>query len=166
MPMVQKAINVPKSQHDSYVQNTFRKIQYHLTTNFLRSNQMMILRNTMSFCQSFTRRNHSLHFPDAKAIKTNLCTHPFLNMPYYQEKGVTKAISELAAERFANQTIVPLAIEMGSNQIIMDLLAGEDGFTGKPLPNLGKLGLDNKVWTQLLMSTEAALLECAKTHKE
>jgi hypothetical protein len=49
--------------------------------------------------------------------------------------------------------------------LINDLQTGEDGFTDKPLLNLGKLGLSPMTWAQISMSTERALIDCAKSVK-
>lgn len=107
----------------------------------------------------------TLHFPDAATITQYLSNHPLLKMDYLQEKGITKAIAELAAARFANSDKVNMGVKMGTVLLINDLQAGKDGFTGKALPNLGELGLSLTVWTQISMATELALIECANSVK-
>lgn len=103
-----------------------------------------------------------LHFPDVKTMTQYLSNHPLLKTEYFLEKGITKAIAELAAERFADSDKVEMGVQIGAMLLIHDLQAGEDGFTGKPLPNLGKLGLPSMIWAQISMATEAALIDCAK----
>lgn len=103
----------------------------------------------------------TLHFPNAQTMKACLCDHPLLAMDYYKEKGITKAIADLASERFANSDKVEMGIKMGTMLMINDLQEGKDGFTGKSLPNLGKLGLPPMVWAQISMATESALMDCA-----
>lgn len=106
-----------------------------------------------------------LHFPDAETMTQYLSNHPLLKMDYYQEKGITKAIAELAAARFANSDKVEMGVKMGTMLLINDLQAGKDGFTGKALPNLGKLGLPSMIWAQISMATESALIDCANSVK-
>ena len=103
----------------------------------------------------------TLHFPNAQTMRECLCKHPLLAMDYYQEKGITKAIADLASERFADSDKVAMGVKMGTMLLINDLQEGKDGFTGKPLPNLGKLGLPSTIWTQLSMATEKAIIDCA-----
>ncbi|MBA3238180.1 MAG: hypothetical protein H0T62_07535 [Parachlamydiaceae bacterium] len=103
-----------------------------------------------------------LNFPDVATMTQYLSKHPLLNTVYFQEKGITKAIVELAAERFADTEKVEMGVKLGTKLLVNDLITGEDGFTGKPLPNLGKLGLPSMIWAQISMSTEKALLDCAK----
>ena len=108
----------------------------------------------------------NLYFPDAATLTKCICNHPLFKMEYYlQEKGITKAISELAAARFANTKKVDEGIKLGAMLLIYDLHEGEDGFTGKPLPNLGKLGLHSVFWEQMALSTEKALKDCANSAK-
>ena len=106
-----------------------------------------------------------LHFPNAETMKTYLCKHPLLKMDYYQEKGITQAIAELAAERFADSDKVEMGVKMGTMLMMNDLQTGKDGFSGKVLPNLGKLGLPSMVWAQISMATEEALIDCANQVK-
>jgi hypothetical protein len=60
-------------------------------------------------------------------------------------------VAKLAAERFANQDKEPMGVKLGAMLIVNDLKCGKDGFTGKPLLNLGKLELPEFVWRQLEM---------------
>lgn len=105
----------------------------------------------------------TLHFPDAATMTQYLSNHPLLK--YYQEKGITKAIAELAAARFADSDRVDMGVEMGTMLLINDLQTGEDGITGEALPNLGKLGLSPMTWTQISVATEKALTDCANSVK-
>lgn len=105
----------------------------------------------------------TLHFPDAVTITQYLSNHPLLKTDYYQEKGITKAIAELAAARFADNDIMETGVKIGAMLLIIDLLKGIDGFTGESLPNLGKLGLPPKFWTLIAMATEKALIDCANS---
>ncbi|MBA3603906.1 MAG: hypothetical protein H0W50_09790 [Parachlamydiaceae bacterium] len=56
----------------------------------------------------------SLHFPDANTMRQYLSDHPLLKMDYYQKQGITQAISELAAERFADREKVEMGVKMGT----------------------------------------------------
>jgi len=94
-----------------------------------------------------------------------LSNHPLLKPDYYQEKGITKAIAELAAERFADSSKVEMDVKIGAMLLIIDLQTGKDGFKGKRLPNLGKLELLSMFWTQISMATEKALIDCANSVK-
>lgn len=105
----------------------------------------------------------TLHFPDADTMTQYLSNHSFLKTAYYEEKGITKAITELAAARFANSTKAETGVKLGTMLLIGDLLKGEDCFTGKELPNLGKLELPPMVWTLVSMATEKALIDCANS---
>ncbi len=111
------------------------------------------------------RSDATLYFPDSVTMTQYLSNHPLLKQNYYQEKGITKAIAELAAERFADCGEREKGVKIGTVLLINDLQAGKDGFTGNPLPNLGKLGLSSMFWTQILMATEQALLDCANSVK-
>lgn len=126
---------------------------------------MMLLRSCMrSAPLHFIKRNYtnsSLHFPDADTMRKYLNNHPLLKMDYFQEKGITKVIAELATERFANSEKEEMGVKIGAMLLIEDLKIGEDGFTGKPLPNLGKIGLRETTWAQISMATEQALIDCA-----
>ncbi len=44
----------------------------------------------------------TLNFPDSDTMIQHLSNHPLLKINCYQKKGITKAMSELAAARFAN----------------------------------------------------------------
>ena len=105
--------------------------------------------------------NTTLHFPNEAAVIQYLRNYPELKTEYYEEKGITKAVAELAAERFANSNKVEAGVKLGTALLIYDLQKGIDGFTGKPLPDLGKLGLPPMVWTQISTATEEALINCA-----
>lgn len=102
-----------------------------------------------------------LRFPDSNIITERLSNYPLLKTDDNLKKGITKAIAELAAERFANREKLEMGITWGTKLIINDLRLGKDELTGKHLPNLGKLGLDDIAWTLISMATEAALLDCA-----
>lgn len=104
----------------------------------------------------------TLHFPNAEIIKNYLSERPFLKINYFQEKGITKAIVDLAAERFADSEQTEMTVETGVRIMMNDLQKGKDGFTGKPLPDLGELKLNQIFWRQLLIGTQASLIRCAK----
>jgi len=104
-----------------------------------------------------------LHFPNAETMKSYLSEHPLLKTDCYQEKGITKAIVDLAVERFADSDKVEMGVKMSTMLMINDLQEGKDGFTEKPLPNLGKLGLNQMLWMQISMATEKALIDCANS---
>jgi len=106
----------------------------------------------------------TLHFPDAVTMTQYLSNHPYLNMDYFQEKGITKAIAELAAARFADSNKVEMKVKMDTMLLIYDLQRGKDGFTGKALPNLGKWLLPT-IWTEVSTLTEKALIDCANSVK-
>ncbi len=105
--------------------------------------------------------NSPLYFPDANTMTQYLSNHPLLKTDFYQENGITKAISELAAERFANSEKVEMGVIMGIMLLMHDLHEGKDAFTGKSLPNLGKLGMPSIMWAHISESTQKALLDCA-----
>lgn len=107
----------------------------------------------------------SLHFPDAATITQYLSDHSFLNNDCYQENGITKAIAELAAARFADIDIEEQGIKKLTMLLIYDLQRGKDGYTGKALPDLGKLGLPAFAWNVISMATEKALIDCANSAK-
>ncbi len=106
-----------------------------------------------------------LHFPDAATMIQYLSNHPLLSMKCNQEKGITKAVAELAAARFADSDKSEMDVKMGTRLLINDLRTGEDRFTGKALPDLVKLGLPPKFWVQISMATQLALTHCANSVK-
>lgn len=107
----------------------------------------------------------SFHFPDAVTMVQYLSNHPLLKTDYFEEKGITKTIAELAAERFAENDLVETGIQIGTMCLIDDLKTGQDGFTGKPLRNLRKLELPPTFWMMLAMATQQALIDCANSGK-
>ncbi|MCH9625209.1 MAG: hypothetical protein S4CHLAM123_03790 [Chlamydiales bacterium] len=98
------------------------------------------------------------HFPDAKQIQECVYSHPILAKEYYLEKGVTKAIAELAAERFTNGYRTELGLKTGVMFMINHLEAGKDGFSGKLLPTFEYSLID---WNQIAMCVERVLIESA-----
>ena len=104
----------------------------------------------------------TLHFPSAEVMKSYLSKHELLNTDYNQEKGITEAVANLAAERFANSDKVEMGIKMRTMLMVNDLKCGKDGLSGKALPNLGNLGLSQVFWMTFSMSIEQALIDCAK----
>jgi len=106
--------------------------------------------------------SQTISFPSSRTIMDTLAKQDWLNEPYFQEKGVTKAVAELAAARFANRDVASAGVDMGVMLMMYDLQTGSDGFTGQTLPNLGKLGLPAIVWSQLTMMLKETLLECAE----
>lgn len=117
------------------------------------------------FSSQKDRSDPTLRFPDASTIARYLSDHKLLNTDYYKEKGITKAIAELASERFADSDKTEVGIEMGIALLILDLQKGRDGYTHKLLPNLGKLELPPMVWIQISQATKRALIDCAKSFK-
>lgn len=105
----------------------------------------------------------TLHFPNEETMVRFLCNHNLLKMPFYQEKGITEAVAQIAAERFADSDKVEMGIKLGTQLIIYDLQNGEDGFTGKKLT---KIDLPEVFWRQLSMGLEKALLDCAKENSK
>lgn len=103
-----------------------------------------------------------VHFPDANTITQYLTNHPHLNIGYYQEKGITKAIAELAAKRFANKNTIEIQVKVEVGALVYDLLRGKDGYTGEVLPNFEKIEWPQGLWNPLSTATINALLECAK----
>ena len=101
----------------------------------------------------------AFRFPNARTTAECICHHSLLNR--YREKRITNAIAELAAKRFANGDRVEMEIKRETTLLINDLQTGEDSFTGKSLPNFGKLGLPSAFWDQMSIDTEKALLDCA-----
>jgi len=107
--------------------------------------------------------NSPLHFPDAKKMTDYLSQYPLINNEWHVEKGVTKAIIELAVARFADTANKgEMGIELGAKLLIGDLRRGKDGFTGEALPNLGKLEISPEEWNLLIEGTKYALIDCAK----
>lgn len=95
-----------------------------------------------------------LHFPNAETLKQRLCQQRALATPYYQEKGITKAISELAATNFADQVLSTPGIQLKATLVVNDLHAN-------PSINLKTLNLAPPFWHQLTSQLADALLECA-----
>lgn len=104
----------------------------------------------------------TITFPDEASLQAMLFKHKLLNTDYNKEKGITKAVAELAAKRFANRELVEMGVEMSTMLLVHDLLEGKDGFTGKSLTNLGELGLPDFFWNTFSISIEKALMDCAK----
>jgi hypothetical protein len=107
----------------------------------------------------------NLHFPDAATITQYLSNHPSFKVDYCKEKGITKAIAELAAARFADREVSTVEVDVGATTMLIDLLRGKDGFSGEALPNLGELGLPSISWAQIDLATRAALIDCANSSK-
>lgn len=105
----------------------------------------------------------SLHFPDAGTITQYLSNHPSLKGVYFEENGITKAVAELAAKRFADREIIEAGVKMGVAWLIHDLQTGVDGLTGEALPKLRKLELPPVVWSVISSVTEIALVDCANS---
>lgn len=87
-----------------------------------------------------------LHFPSAESMVSFLAEHPLLKTDYCEEKGVTKAIAELAAKRFADREKSEIGVRIGVLLMIRDLQEEKSGVAGKELPNLGKLRLTPEMW--------------------
>lgn len=103
----------------------------------------------------------TLHFPDAGTMTAYLSNHPLLTKGYYQEKGVTTTIVELAAARFANSEKSEGGVKIGAASLIIDLQTGKDGFSGEPLLNLRKFDWLPPAWQVLEQQIEKALIDCA-----
>lgn len=106
-----------------------------------------------------------LSFPNKETMHDYLSNHALLNTEYFQQKGITQAIVELATERFADSRKPAQGMKMGAMLIVNDLQRGKDGFSGKDLPNLGKLQLSDIIWKQISMSIELALIDCGNMTK-
>ena len=104
-------------------------------------------------------------FPDAKTVRECISEHPLLQSDYHQKKGISSAIAELAAKRFANSKKIEVGVRYEVRFIINDLRSGKDGSTDETLPNLGKIGFASEEWRQISMLTAEALKECA-IHEE
>ena len=50
--------------------------------------------------------NSTYLFPEAKVMKESLSKNESLNLPYYQEKGITKVITELAIKRLSVKNLM------------------------------------------------------------
>jgi hypothetical protein len=102
----------------------------------------------------------TFRFPSAEVMRAKLSENPGLNIEYFQEKGCTQAVADLAVQRFAGREKIEASITWGVRQIIYDLQQGVDGLSKKPLP---KLKFDDEEMTGMLaISTEEALRACAE----
>lgn len=101
-------------------------------------------------------------FPDADKMIQLLSNHPMLKNEYDDKKGITKAIAELAAERFANAEKTMPGLNSGAALLIYDLVTGRCGFTGKTFPIFEEIVANPDAWQQ---KTLHALIDCAKSEK-
>lgn len=97
-------------------------------------------------------------FPDADIIKAHLSEDYVLNMDYLKEKGISKLISEIAAESFANKVVYEMGVEMGVKNIMYDLKQGKNSRTGK-LYNIDQSALEG-MESGIILATVQALKEC------
>lgn len=86
-----------------------------------------------------------LRFPDRNTIIEKLSINSMLKTDYNEEKGITKAIAELAAERFANSDKGEFGVKIEVHLLIKDLQSGKDSFAEKGIPDFGKLVLPSIV---------------------
>jgi hypothetical protein len=73
------------------------------------------------FCKKFNIKektmSSALHFPSHSTIVSYLENHPLTSNPYLKEKGIIEA----AARAFADQSKVPMGIQMGVMLTMHDL---------------------------------------------
>jgi len=105
--------------------------------------------------------NLEVNFPDAKTIKSTISNHQLLGKSDYQQKGITQAVAELAAERFTNCQMYELEIGTRAMLIVDDLRSSEDSVTRSPLPDFRRLGLSDGDWVEISEAIEQVLLNCA-----
>lgn len=101
-----------------------------------------------------------VQFPNADMMKHYLSNCPALNSACSQNIELSKAIVELAVERFAGKQKTVIAIKTGTMLLINDMQTGKNGFTGKALPNFRQFTLPPLTWHKITEATEEALLEC------
>lgn len=89
----------------------------------------------------------SLQIPHEKQLAQTIANTPVLKTPYFQNKGITEAIADLAKEKFAGGNVIDLFARLGAADIVKDLRNRE--FDGEEL--------SEAVWQQVLRNTEKAL---------
>lgn len=98
-------------------------------------------------------------FPGKDDLQAFLASHDLLNTQYLQEKGLTKKIAEIAAERLADQEHTSASIDFAAKFIIQDIAQEVNGFTGEQItPNL--LGMPAKFIQTLTLSLQLVLSQC------
>lgn len=102
----------------------------------------------------------TFHFPSAEVMTRYLSEHPSLALDYYKEKGITKAVAQLAAARFADSDKVEIGIQTEVALIVYDLQTGEDEYTGAKITKID--GLTPMFWKQFSRKLETILIDCAK----
>lgn len=98
-----------------------------------------------------------LKFPDEEKIKRDVLEilgFEAFKDKYFEEKGITKLVAELAAKRLAHQELSEEGINTHALMIINDLMTGKDGM-GKTIP---KIDLPASMMPSLSKSLEHALL--------
>ena len=105
-----------------------------------------------------TLSSKTFHFSERKSLQQCLKKHSLLNTEYYREKGITTAVSELAADRFQSSETAGEGVSIGSMLVVDDLKRGQDGFTGK---SLKRLDLPERMTPSLTLGLEKALTDCA-----
>lgn len=99
-------------------------------------------------------------FPSQQRIFNYLHNHPSLRIDYYMEKGVTKAVAELAAKRFRNSEKNEMLIKLEIMILIHDFKFGMDRFTKEPLLKLKKYNWKQENWDRLEDTLEQAIMDC------
>ncbi|MBA3603784.1 MAG: hypothetical protein H0W50_09135 [Parachlamydiaceae bacterium] len=150
----------------SLLQNEFEKLSLcsvRIEENRVnrRQKSALILNKIAGSQLSLASSQKTYHFPAAVPMKKCLSKHPLLDSAYYHEKGATEVISELASKRFADSEKIEAGVEIEATLLVHDLMSGVDGYTGKPLPYLGKK-MTNNSWMALRIDTEIAIIDCAE----
>lgn len=101
-----------------------------------------------------------LRFPDRNTIFEKVSINLLLQPDCNEEKGITKAVAELAAARFANSYKEELGVKMEVHLLIKDIQSGK--IRAKEVPNLCTLEWPTIVWQQISIATQNALLDCAE----
>lgn len=103
----------------------------------------------------------SQYFADRATIQQAFYNYYKTN-EYNNVKGMTKALAELAAKRFAHTEFPtnPDALEMMALNIVMDLTSGKDGHTREHLPNLGTLDIPDMFWQLIQREMPSILNKC------
>lgn len=107
-----------------------------------------------------------LRFPDSNTIFEKVSINLLLQPDYNEEKGITKAVAELAAARLANSYKEEhsykeeLGVKMEVHLLIKAIQSGK--IRAKEVPNLCTLEWPTIVWQQISIATQNALLDCAE----
>lgn len=101
----------------------------------------------------------TLRFPQAVKMVEYLLKHKDLNADHYKEKGIAKAVANLATERLAEKKIEFHEVNAEAKRLTFDLSIGKDPSTGQ---QFSKVVLPEILLKQLLHDVENALIDCAK----